>query len=121
MLPKPIKEMTDAEHAAYVQWRMEQSKAIAAVQHAKYMGRLPYLTGAINCVDCADPASKYDHRDYGRPLDVEPVCQKCNHKRGPAKLPEIFSGTQKEVSVRVRHGLYLASNPTVNTSHNHAT
>lgn len=36
------------------------------------------------CVDCGAPASDYDHRDYGKPLEVQPVCNECNIKRGPA-------------------------------------
>ena len=36
------------------------------------------------CVDCGRRASDYDHRDYGKPLKVEPVCNECNIKRGPA-------------------------------------
>ena len=36
------------------------------------------------CVDCGEPARNYDHRDYNRPLDVEPVCIACNRRRGPA-------------------------------------
>lgn len=36
------------------------------------------------CVDCGKPAAHYDHRDYNRPLDVEPVCVRCNVRRGPA-------------------------------------
>lgn len=90
MFPKPFKEMTPAERAAYVKWRAAQRKAISIVRHAKYMGRLPFLTGAINCIDCAEPAADYDHRDYDKPLEVEPVCRRCNQKRGPAKLPDIF-------------------------------
>lgn len=35
------------------------------------------------CVDCGKPATGYDHRDYSKPLDVVPVCQSCNCKRGP--------------------------------------
>lgn len=37
-----------------------------------------------DCTDCERPASVYDHRDYNKPLDVEPVCRRCNHKRGNA-------------------------------------
>ena len=37
------------------------------------------------CVDCARPAECYDHRDYGQPLKVEPVCFSCNVVRGHAK------------------------------------
>ncbi len=36
------------------------------------------------CVDCANPAHHYDHRDYNKPLDVESVCSRCNQRRGPA-------------------------------------
>ena len=36
------------------------------------------------CVDCSKPAFCYDHRDYNKPLDVVPVCRKCNHRRGSA-------------------------------------
>jgi hypothetical protein len=42
------------------------------------------------CVDCGEPAWGYEHRDYRKPLEVEPVCQACNNRRGPA-LPEITS------------------------------
>lgn len=35
------------------------------------------------CVDCGSQAECYDHRDYNKPLDVEPVCSACNMKRGP--------------------------------------
>lgn len=36
------------------------------------------------CVDCEKPAYDYDHRDYRMPLEVQPVCRKCNQRRGPA-------------------------------------
>lgn len=53
------------------------------VQAAIEIGFLPALDGAINCVDCGIPAKCYDHRDYAKPLDVEPVCVGCNVRRGP--------------------------------------
>ncbi len=34
------------------------------------------------CVDCGKQASVYDHRDYSKPLDVQPVCRSCNKLRG---------------------------------------
>lgn len=37
------------------------------------------------CVDCGARATDYDHRDYSKPLDVDPVCRPCNFRRGPAK------------------------------------
>lgn len=36
------------------------------------------------CIDCGHWAEVYDHRKYSEPLVVEPVCQSCNCKRGPA-------------------------------------
>lgn len=39
----------------------------------------------LRCTDCAKPAEHYDHRDYSKPLEVEPVCMQCNFNRGPAK------------------------------------
>lgn len=36
------------------------------------------------CVDCGKPATCYDHRYYGMPLEVDPVCVACNTNRGPA-------------------------------------
>lgn len=38
---------------------------------------------SFGCADCGVRAEVYDHRDYLRPLDVEPVCRSCNKKRGP--------------------------------------
>lgn len=36
------------------------------------------------CVDCGKPALDYDHSDYLKPTEVEPVCRGCNQRRGPA-------------------------------------
>jgi len=47
-------------------------------------GLLAKLDGSVKCVDCGKPARVYDHRDYAHPLDVDPVCKRCNQKRGPA-------------------------------------
>lgn len=35
----------------------------------------------------------YDHRDYTKPLSVEPVCRSCNKLRGPAigSLPRVVA------------------------------
>ena len=46
-------------------------------------GRLP-IAKLFRCADCAGPASEYEHRDYNRPLDVQPICRGCNLRRGPA-------------------------------------
>lgn len=65
------------------------TRAIAAAAHmavflAVRAGRLPRLDGSVPCVDCRQPATEYDHREYAKPLDVEPVCRPCNLRRGPA-------------------------------------
>lgn len=53
------------------------------VSRAVRLGLLPPVT-SCTCVDCGVQAAHYDHRDYGQPLVVEPVCRKCNVRRGPA-------------------------------------
>lgn len=58
--------------------------AHAKVQMAVQRGDLPALDGSVACVDCGQPATDYDHRDYSKPLDVDPVCHVCNLARGPA-------------------------------------
>lgn len=37
------------------------------------------------CVDCGVAAEVLDHRDYEKPLDVDPVCKSCNSRRGAAE------------------------------------
>jgi hypothetical protein len=57
------------------------------ITRAKRLGILPRLDGSILCVDCGKPACDYDHRDYGKPLEVHPVCRSCNLMRGHGYLP----------------------------------
>ena len=60
-------------------------KAVQAVAQLYYKGKLPYLRYEyVPCVDCGKRAEHYDHRDYTKPLEVEPVCRSCNKLRGPA-------------------------------------
>lgn len=59
------------------------TKAINAVKKAVKEGILPPVK-TLNCVDCGRPGECYDHRDYNKPLDVVPVCRKCNFRRGSA-------------------------------------
>jgi len=58
-------------------------KAIALVNQAVKKGILPSVK-SLFCVDCGRPGECYDHRDYNKPLDVVPVCRKCNFRRGSA-------------------------------------
>jgi hypothetical protein len=56
-------------------------------------GRMPDPKNLV-CTDCGAPARCYDHRDYMRPLDVQPVCWVCNKKRGRGKNREGLDGDQ---------------------------
>jgi hypothetical protein len=50
--------------------------------------RLGYLKPVSEClcVQCGAQATDYDHRDYNKPLEVEPLCRGCNVTRPPAIL-----------------------------------
>lgn len=61
----------------------EGAKAINRISAAVKWRHIP-RAATFACVDCGIPATEYDHRDYTKPRDVEPVCRPCNHKRGPA-------------------------------------
>ena len=37
---------------------------------------------SYDCIDCGEPAKCFDHRDYTKPLQVDPVCYSCNTNRG---------------------------------------
>lgn len=56
-------------------------RAWQAVSIAVKDGRLRKASDLV-CVDCGAPAAHYDHRDYLKPLDVDPVCVGCNRRRG---------------------------------------
>lgn len=61
-----------------------RANAINRVSQSVARGLIP-PAAKLKCVDCGSQAQQYDHRDYGKPLKVKPVCRKCNSKRGPAK------------------------------------
>jgi formylmethanofuran dehydrogenase subunit E len=50
-----------------------RQQALKAIRYAEFP-----------CRDCGEPSTDYDHRDYNKPLEVEPVCRSCNLLRGPA-------------------------------------
>jgi hypothetical protein len=70
-------------HDCQRQHAREQRAALSRVYAAVKRGLLPRASDH-GCADCDSPATDYDHRDYTKPLDVEPVCRSCNIKRGPA-------------------------------------
>lgn len=68
--------------------RFWQHRAHSAVAAAVKRGLLPNLKpGEYACTDCGGVAHEYDHRDYARPLEVQPVCRSCNKQRGTARWP----------------------------------
>jgi hypothetical protein len=69
-----------------------QSQAHAAVNLAVQTGRLRPPKDFL-CDDCGKTATDYDHRDYGKPLEVDPVCRSCNLRRGRA-LPKRWSADE---------------------------
>jgi hypothetical protein len=54
----------------------------AQYTRARMHGLIPPLAADAKCVDCGAGAQCYDHRDYHKPLQVEPVCRPCNVRRG---------------------------------------
>lgn len=69
-----------------LKWGVWQYRAASAVAKAKRDGVILDLRKhKVKCVDCGERALQYDHRDYLKPLDVDPVCVRCNKLRGPAK------------------------------------
>jgi hypothetical protein len=67
-------------------WLQLRSDAHQAVYIAVKKGELP-KQNTLKCTDCGKQARDYDHRDYTKPLDVEPVCRSCNQLRSYA-MPE---------------------------------
>lgn len=69
------------------EYKRGRIRATVIVYNAVKNGALPNLKNKyVICRDCRKSrAIHYDHRDYNKPLDVTPLCMKCNYKRGPGK------------------------------------
>lgn len=70
-------------------WARTAPIAKSAASHkitrlAVLSGILPTIDEWTVCADCGGKASECDHRDYMKPLDVDPVCRSCNKLRGAA-------------------------------------
>lgn len=60
----------------------DNEKARQLTKYAVKVGFLPHPREFV-CVDCKRvQAECYDHRDYSKPLEVDPVCCDCNSSRG---------------------------------------
>ena len=68
-------------HPCMVEHSKLRSKALGKIMNEKLTGRLAHAN-TMQCVDCQLPADVWEHRDYDKPLDVVPVCYKCNRRRG---------------------------------------
>lgn len=67
-------------------WQFDKAEVThKLVRAAIKRGELKPIKGQL-CTDCGAPAKDYDHRDYSKPLEVDPVCRSCNLNRGPAKV-----------------------------------
>ncbi len=60
----------------------EKKDIYLIVRHAVRVGFLRPADSYF-CMDCGGLATDYDHRDYNKPLEVDPVCTGCNNRRGP--------------------------------------
>jgi hypothetical protein len=81
---------------AQTEWR---NWCIRSVQRAVKIGWLPDLrSGEYACVDCGGMADRWEHRDYSKVLDVEPVCHKCNMARGMGKMPALTEFQKRDAT-----------------------
>lgn len=77
--------MTDRSALRYWQSTYASGQMVACLRVAKAVRAGSLLPARSRmCADCGEGAAVYDHRDYNRPLDVTPVCRRCNALRGPA-------------------------------------
>lgn len=75
--PSPFKKY-------FAGWHHSEARRMAykMMNHAIRAGMFPRAQ-TLRCVDCNDWAYAWDHRDYSKPLHVDPVCAACNVRRGP--------------------------------------
>lgn len=92
-------------------WLGRQAKPLIGKAHSKVAsailrGQLPEPS-TLECVDCGVQAQCYDHRDYTKPLAVQPVCHSCNSLRGPG-----YPYNKNVSSTRVPGDLHAEHPPT---------
>lgn len=75
----------------------ERSAANSEVAKARSRGALADPR-TLPCTDCGAQASEYDHRDYSKPLEVDPVCRRCNARRGPGKRAVAYEPRRLEAA-----------------------
>lgn len=93
---KPIRAKKPAQYprgaqrvpAERIAYRRAMFRACQIVCRAIKAGKITDLKKVyVACSDCGNArATTYEHRDYAKPLEVDPVCQSCNMKRGAATI-----------------------------------
>lgn len=80
-----------------------KERAQGAVRRAVVAGKLPKVRGGrLPCVDCRRVrAHCYDHRNYGKPLQVAPVCHSCNLSRGPGAIPDDVAAFHRSINEEI--------------------
>lgn len=73
-------EWVDARERRQAHWKREQARAMYQVAKAVREGRLVDLSRVwCMCSECDERWSTlYHHHDYREPLNVRPVCHRCN-------------------------------------------
>jgi len=89
--PKELRQQYLARKERRRQIDARRAKAAQAVSKAVRQGALRPAR-ELTCVDCGVQAFCYDHRDYSKPLDVDPVCKRCDCLRGAAAPYDGFDG-----------------------------
>ncbi len=69
----------DPRRAARRYFQLAHEFVAAAV---RFGDLIDLKTSEVACADCGCRACEYDHRDYMKPLQVDPVCRSCNAARG---------------------------------------
>lgn len=75
----------------------------SAVTTAEYNDRLQDPK-TMRCIDCGNSANVYDHRDYLKPLSVDPVCNTCNIRRAGARwtIKRLLKSPVYKTNLRLR-------------------
>ena len=85
--------------ARYLAW--QRSARLVLQKSLKDGSFIKVRDSGLSCVDCDGPATCWEHRDYSKPLDVEPCCHGCNVRRAEAHVPDYFpEPTTRQLLVR---------------------
>ena len=77
--------LTARQYRLKVKWMKHAHMAVRVEIRA---GRMcAAKDSGLPCIDCGAPAAHWEHRDYGKALEVQPTCRRCNARRGPAIFP----------------------------------